>query len=68
MLDFTIKTYQLFLNSLIAKDYNFISFQEFIEKPKDKAIVLRHDVDKYPSFSLKFEQIQHAFGIQGTST
>lgn len=66
-MDFNLKKYTFLLNALLNQQtYCFQTFQEFIEKPKDKAIVLRHDVDKYPSFSLKFAQIQHVFGIQGT--
>lgn len=65
-MDFTIKKYLVFLKALQNEKCSFQTFQEFIENPKDKAIVLRHDVDKYPSFSLKFAQIQHELGIKGT--
>ena len=65
-MDFTVKTYKALLNTLIREGYKFQSFQEFIEQPKGKTIILRHDVDKLPENSLHFAQIQHKLGIKGS--
>ena len=65
-MDFTLKTYKTLLNSLQQQGFTFQTFQEFIEHPKAKAIVLRHDVDKLPENSLRFAQIQHELGIKGS--
>ena len=66
MMDFTIKIYQAFLNTLQIQGFSFQTFQQFIEEPKSKTIILRHDVDKLPENSLRFAQIQHELGIRGS--
>ena len=65
-MDFTIKKYKEFLNSLKDKGYQFQTFKEFLVTPVSKSIVLRHDVDLLPHNSLKFAQIQKDLGIKGT--
>ena len=47
-MDFTLKTYKKLLDSLLNQGFSFQTFCEYIEKPFDKTIVLRHDVDKLP--------------------
>ena len=66
MIDFTLKTYHSLLKILINKRYSFQTFLEFLEKPENKAIVLRHDVDKLPENSLVFARIQAEMGIKGS--
>jgi hypothetical protein len=65
-MDFTLKTYKQLLLTLKKQGFLFQTFQEFLEKPESKAIVLRHDVDKLPENSLGFAQIQHELGIKGS--
>ncbi|OFX26388.1 MAG: hypothetical protein A2041_07355 [Bacteroidetes bacterium GWA2_31_9b] len=65
-MDFTLKTYKKLLDSLLNQGFSFQTFCEYIEKPFDKTIVLRHDVDKLPENSLQFAQIQHKLGIKGS--
>ena len=65
-MDFTIKKYKELLSLISAKGYIFQTFQEYLEQPKGKTIILRHDVDKYPQNSLEFAKIQHDLGIQGS--
>ena len=57
-MDFTITTYKNLLNSLIKQDYAFQTFEEFLKAPKEKVIILRHDVDLLPFNSLAFAKIQ----------
>ena len=64
-MDFTVKQYQLLLSALIAKGYNFQTFEEFIKFPNDKSVILRHDVDLLPYNSLKFAEIQADNGVKG---
>ncbi|MDY7394080.1 hypothetical protein UMM65_02425 [Aureibaculum sp. 2210JD6-5] len=45
-MDFTLKKYKELLEVLIEKNYAFQTFEEFINNPKDKVVVLRHDVDR----------------------
>ncbi len=43
-----------------------MSFEEYIQNPKEKFVVLRHDVDKLPANSLKTAKIEHGLGIKGS--
>jgi len=65
-MDFNLETYKKLLNTLIDQGFSFIAFQYFVSNPAGKVVVLRHDVDSLPGNSLKFAQIQHESGIQGT--
>lgn len=65
-MDFTLKTYKKLLYTLEKQGFTFQTFQEFLENPKERAIVLRHDVDKLPENSLRFAQIQYELGIKGS--
>lgn len=64
-MDFTVNKYIELLEALQKQDYTFQTFNEFLEQPNAKAIVLRHDVDLLPYNSLKFAQLQAQRGIKG---
>lgn len=64
-MDFTLKKYKELLKVLIKNKYNFQTFDHFLRIPKNKTIVLRHDVDLMPENSLRFAKIQHEYGIKG---
>jgi len=66
MKDFTIIKYKQLLKALQSRGFFFMSFEQFIKSPKNKFIVLRHDVDKLPLNSLKTAQIEQDLGIKGT--
>lgn len=65
-MDFTIKIYCKLLDALQKQGFAFQTFPEFIEKPAEKVIILRQDVDKLPENSLHFARIQAERGIKGT--
>jgi hypothetical protein len=64
-MDFTVRKYKELLNSMKDAGYQFQTYQDFIENPKEKVIVMRHDVDLKPENSLCFAEIQAALGIKG---
>lgn len=64
-MDFTLAIYQELLTCLEKEGYAFQTFHEFYLNPKEKSIVLRHDVDSCPSNSLTFAKIQAERGIKG---
>jgi hypothetical protein len=64
-MDFTVKKYTELLDSLIGAKYNFQTFEDFLTDPKDRVVILRHDVDTTPKNSLKFAKIQAAKKIKG---
>jgi hypothetical protein len=65
-LDFTINTYKKLLGTLITKSYTFQTFTEFLEKPVPRSIIMRHDVDLRPEYSLRFAIIQNELGLKGS--
>lgn len=65
-MDFTVKKYKNLLISLQSKGYEFQTFMDFVDNPKAKSIILRHDVDLLPVNSLRFARIQNNLGIKGT--
>tara|TARA_B100000963_G_C22606253_1_gene662651 strand:- start:606 stop:1358 length:753 start_codon:yes stop_codon:yes gene_type:complete len=64
-MDFTLKTYEDLLKSLIDQNYTFLTFEEFLKSESDKTIILRHDVDLMPYNSLAFAKIQHRHNVKG---
>jgi len=63
-MDFILKTYQNLLSILKNHGFSFQSFQEFLEKSADRALILRHDVDRLPQNALKIAQIEKELGVQ----
>ena len=68
MRDFTLNIYKNLLAELIKANYKFMTFAEFVQEPnkKEKAIILRHDVDKKPLSSLRTAELENELGIKGT--
>src|SRR6187551_2298029 len=65
-MDFTITIYKELLSALKGQNYSFQTFEEYIREPKEKCIILRHDVDAKKQNSLEFAKIQNKLGIKGT--
>ncbi len=66
MRDFTLSAYHVLLDSLQQANYQFQTFTDFLKKPAERTVMLRHDVDDRKLHSLEFAKIQHARGIVGT--
>jgi hypothetical protein len=66
MKDFTLNAYRGIIEAFLKNGYSFQTFANFLKNPKEKSIILRHDVDAKPNNSLKFAQIQYELGISGT--
>ena len=70
MLDFNLKVYRYLLETLISKEYLFITFSNYIEKSEipdiSSEIILRHDVEQKYENALQFAIIQNQLGIIGT--
>lgn len=69
MRDFTLQTYSLLLDALEAGGYEALSFEQYcsIRQGKSSAkalpvryVILRHDVDKRPWFSVKTAEVEAA--------
>jgi hypothetical protein len=66
MPDFTLRTYQTLLQSLLKNGFSFQPFSDYIENPLERVVILRHDVDALPGNSLQTAQLEHELGIRGT--
>ena len=66
MLDFTIKQYEILLTALQQSNYTFQTFSEFLERPAERALMLRYDVDDKKENSLLFARLLHERGIKGS--
>ncbi len=64
-MDFTIDKYKELLSCMIKCNYEFQTFKEFLTEPKQKVIILRHDVDDLPNHSLRLAKLQNELGIKG---
>jgi len=66
-MDFTLKMYKKLLFALKEGGYRFVAFEDYAEADRaEKAIILRHDVDKRPGQSLKTAEIEKELGIRGS--
>lgn len=66
MRDFTLTSYLALLDSLVLNQAQFQTFDNYLKKPLPRAVILRHDVDDLKLHALRFAQIQHERGVQGT--
>ncbi|MBC8179926.1 hypothetical protein H8E88_02270 [candidate division KSB1 bacterium] len=64
--DFTKEKYTQLLKALQDRGFFFMIFEQFIQSPRDRFVILRHDVDKLPENSLLTAQIENDLGIKGT--
>jgi hypothetical protein len=65
-LDFTLRTYLSLLSALQEKGYEFLSFEEFLQRGGRRTVILRHDVDKKPANALKMSDIEKSLGIKAS--
>ena len=66
MFDFTIKSYGILLDALLKGDFFFQTVAGFISEPKERGVLLRHDVDLLPGNALTVARIEHEFDIPAT--
>jgi hypothetical protein len=66
MRDFTLAMYVAVLEGLNVGGYGFRTLADFLDKPIERVVILRHDVDKMPLYSLEFARIEHEKGIRAS--
>ena len=66
MKDFTLKTYELLINNLREKGYNFQTLEGFVQKPLDRVVIIRHDVDVWNKKALPFAKLENTMGIKAS--
>ena len=65
-MDFTLSSYKQLISTVQAQSFFFQTFEEFIQNPKEKVLILRHDVDRLPGNSLKMARMENQLGIRAT--
>jgi len=65
-MDFTLKTYKKLLESALENGYSFQTVEEYVQRPKEKVVVLRHDSDVWPKNDLKMAKVEHQLKIKST--
>lgn len=65
-MDFTLNTYKLLLSASLASGYSFQTYFEFVQDTKEKAIIMRHDVDRLSANALQMARLEHEMGIGST--
>lgn len=67
-MDFTLKTYKRLLSAFIDSGYRFITLEEFFsgKEPLGKIVMLRHDVDRKPGYSLRMAQLEQSLGVRAS--
>jgi glycopeptide antibiotics resistance protein len=66
MRDFTLQTYSLLLRSLSRAGYSFQRVEDYMQKPVDRVVVLRHDVDLRNYAALRLAKLEASFGVKST--
>jgi len=66
MKDFTTGMYVQLLDALKAGGYQFQRLSDFLEDPKNRVIILRHDVDLRNWAALRLANLEHQWGIHST--
>lgn len=66
MRDFTLTVYRELLDALKRGGYRFQTYQQYLDQPEERVILLRHDVDDRKLHSLEFARIQREKGIVGS--
>ena len=64
--DFTLKMAKRLFETMIRAGYESQTFRSFLEEPKERVILLRHDVDNKSKNSLEFAKLQAKMGLYGT--
>lgn len=66
MIDFTFESFKNLLISFQEEGYAIQSVHDFLTKPRIKALVLRHDIDRYPNNALQMAKMEAELGVKAT--
>lgn len=70
-MDFTLKTYKTLIEALKEKNYHFLTVDEYFSSlntntSTSQLILMRHDVDRKPSNSLRMAKLENKLGVKAT--
>ena len=65
-MDFTLSAYKQLISTLQAQGFFFQTFEEFVQNPKEKVLILRHDVDRLPGNALRVARMENEAGLKAS--
>lgn len=65
-MDFTLSGYKKLISTLQSQGFLFQNFEEYIQNPKEKVVILRHDVDRKPGNALRMAKLEANLGVKST--
>jgi len=65
-MDLTFKIYKKLLSTLQSHGFSFQTLEEFIQSPNERVVIIRHDVDSWPSNALQMAKIEKKNAIKAT--
>jgi len=54
------------LETFLENNYQLQTYEDFLQQPKDKVLILRHDVDRNAKNSLFTAKIEHEIGVKAS--
>jgi len=64
--DFTVKKYSELLGAFKKAGYDFQTVENYVRKPNNRVVILRHDVDSWPKNALQMAELENELGIKST--
>jgi hypothetical protein len=66
MRDFTFTMYYLLLKELLQVNYKTLTIEQLLYNTNKKVVILRHDVDSWPSNALQMAKLEAESGVKST--
>lgn len=66
MKDFTYSILSDLIREFVKHNYSIQTFEQFVLTPSFRTIIIRHDIDRFPSNALKMTSMEKDLGIQTT--
>jgi hypothetical protein len=65
-LDFTFNKYSQLCQAIASSEYSVLTMKNYLLKGSDRAIIMRHDVDRIPQRALEMAKMEKEFGFFST--
>ena len=62
----TLSDYRKLCSSVIDSGYAVQCVSDFIGQPAQRAVIMRHDVDRFPGNAVRMAQVENEHGLRAT--
>ncbi len=68
MKDFTLKTYETLIKTILSQNYQFLTMEEYSNHNalNIRIVIMRHDVDRKPLNALRMAKLEAELGVKAT--